>query len=138
MVVALLRERDHLEIEYLRLQVELDRYKKHYYRPRADQLQSADDLTQLLINLPTTRISELSACFPRSVETRSGRKNHEPAKTSFSSCVEHVVRITHAKVARNLRSSCDSLQKFLIQSADVVQDQRSRTNSTQCCLSRNE
>jgi hypothetical protein len=49
MVVALLRERDHLEIEYLRLQVELDRYKKHYYRPRADQLQSADDLTQLLI-----------------------------------------------------------------------------------------
>jgi hypothetical protein len=64
MVAALLRERDHLEIENLRLQVELDRYKKHYYRPRADQLQSADDLTQLLINLPTTRISELSAWFP--------------------------------------------------------------------------
>jgi hypothetical protein len=64
MVVALLRERDHLEIEYLRLQVEPDRYKKHYYRLCADQLQSADDLTQLLINLPPTRISELSACFP--------------------------------------------------------------------------
>jgi regulator of replication initiation timing len=50
MVGPLLRERDHLEIENLRLQVELDRYKKHYCRPRADQVQSADDLTQLLIN----------------------------------------------------------------------------------------
>lgn len=64
MAAALLRERDHPEIENLRLQVGLDRYKKHYYRPRANQLQSADDLTHLLINLPTMRISELSAWFP--------------------------------------------------------------------------
>jgi hypothetical protein len=33
MVAALLRERDHLEIENLGLQVEMDRYKKLYYRP---------------------------------------------------------------------------------------------------------
>jgi membrane peptidoglycan carboxypeptidase len=65
--------------------------------------------------------AEGRTALPGSVETRSGRKNHEPAKTSFPSCVEHVVRVTHAKVARNLRSSCDSLQKSLIQSADVVQ-----------------
>jgi transposase len=50
MVAALLRERDDLHIENLRLQVALDRYKKRYYGPRADQLQSADDLAQLLLN----------------------------------------------------------------------------------------
>jgi len=57
MVAALLRERDaekrranDLHIENLRLQVELDRYKKRYYGPRADRLQSADDLAQLLLN----------------------------------------------------------------------------------------
>lgn len=57
MVAALLRERDaekrrgdDLHIENLRLQVELDRYKKQYYGPRADRLESADDLAQLLLN----------------------------------------------------------------------------------------
>jgi transposase len=57
LVAALLRERDaekqranDLHIENLRLQVELDRYKKQYYGPRADQLQSADGLAQLLLN----------------------------------------------------------------------------------------
>src|SRR5258708_34440234 len=49
MVAALLRDRDDLHIENLRLQVELDSYKKRYYGPRADQLQSAADLTQLLL-----------------------------------------------------------------------------------------
>jgi len=50
MVGALRRERDDLHIENLRLQVELDGYKKRYYGPRADRLQSADDLAQLLLN----------------------------------------------------------------------------------------
>jgi hypothetical protein len=50
-----------------------------------------------------------------------GRKPSKPAKTGFPSCVEHVVRVTHTKVVRNLRSSCGSLQQFLIESADVVQ-----------------
>jgi transposase len=49
MVASLLRERDDLHIENLRLQVELDSYKKRYYGPRADQLQSAGDLAQLLL-----------------------------------------------------------------------------------------
>ncbi len=44
MVAVLLRERDDLHVENLRLQVELDRYKKWYYGPRADRLQSAGDL----------------------------------------------------------------------------------------------
>lgn len=57
MVRSLLLERDaekqrasDLHIELLRLQVELDRYKKQYYGPRADQLQSTDDLAQLLLS----------------------------------------------------------------------------------------
>ena len=57
MVAALLHERDaekrranDLHIENLRLQVELDRYKKQYYGPRAYRLKSADDLAQLLLN----------------------------------------------------------------------------------------
>jgi hypothetical protein len=48
-VAALLHERDDLHIEILRLQVELASYKKRYYGPRADQLQSAGDLAQLLL-----------------------------------------------------------------------------------------
>ena len=57
MVQALLLERDaetrranDLQIENLRLQVELDRYKKHYYGPRADRLESVEDLAQLLLH----------------------------------------------------------------------------------------
>jgi transposase len=49
MVTTLQRERDDLQIKNLRLQVELDSYKKRYYGPRADQLQSAGDLAQLLL-----------------------------------------------------------------------------------------
>jgi transposase len=44
------RRADDLHIENLRLQVELDRYKKWYYGPRADRLQSAGDLAQMLLN----------------------------------------------------------------------------------------
>ena len=38
-----------LHVEMLRLQLELERYKKWYYGPRADRLQSAGDLAQLLL-----------------------------------------------------------------------------------------
>ncbi|MHB1701301.1 MAG: IS66 family transposase [Acidobacteriaceae bacterium] len=41
---------DDLHVENLRLQVELARYKKWYYGPRADRLQSEGDLTQMLLN----------------------------------------------------------------------------------------
>ena len=41
---------DDLYIEKLRLQLELDRYKKWYYGPRADRLQSPGELAQALLN----------------------------------------------------------------------------------------
>ena len=44
------RRADDLQVENLRLQLELDRYKKWYYRPHADRLQSDNDLAQLLLN----------------------------------------------------------------------------------------
>ncbi len=43
------RRADDLHIENLRLRVELDRYKKWYYGPRADRLQSAGELAQMLL-----------------------------------------------------------------------------------------
>jgi len=43
------RRADDLQIENLRLRIELDRYKKWYYGPRADRLQSAGDLAQMLL-----------------------------------------------------------------------------------------
>jgi transposase len=39
-----------LRVEMLRLQLELERYKKWYYGPRADRLQSSAELAQLLLN----------------------------------------------------------------------------------------
>jgi transposase len=54
MVSALLDERDDLHIENLRLQVELARYRKWYYGPRADSLQSEGDLAQMLLSFAET------------------------------------------------------------------------------------
>src|ERR1700722_15631128 len=54
---TLLAERDRkdqqveqLQVELLRLQQELERYKKWYYGPRADRLRSPGELLQLLLN----------------------------------------------------------------------------------------
>jgi transposase len=44
------RRANDLQVENLRLQVELDRYRKWYYGPRADRLQSSADLAQMLLN----------------------------------------------------------------------------------------
>jgi transposase len=44
------RRSDELRVEMLRLQLELERYKKWYYGPRADRLQSPAELAQLLLN----------------------------------------------------------------------------------------
>src|ERR1700704_6440516 len=41
---------DDLHVENLRLQVELARYKKWYYGPRADRLRSSGDLLQMLLD----------------------------------------------------------------------------------------
>jgi transposase len=43
------RRANDLHVENLRLQLELDRYRKWYYGPRADRLQSSADLTQMLL-----------------------------------------------------------------------------------------
>jgi transposase len=40
---------DELYLENLRLQLELDRYKKWYYGPRADRLSSSGDVAQILL-----------------------------------------------------------------------------------------
>lgn len=50
LVAALLQERDESHIETLRLQVELAGLKKRYYGPRADRLETTDELAQLLLN----------------------------------------------------------------------------------------
>jgi hypothetical protein len=42
------RRANDLEVENLRLQLELDRYRKCYYGPRAYRLESSADLTQML------------------------------------------------------------------------------------------
>src|SRR6202453_1212056 len=39
-----------LQVELLRLQLELERFRKWYYGPRADRLQSTEQLSQLLLN----------------------------------------------------------------------------------------
>jgi transposase len=48
------RRANDLHIENLRLQVELARYKKWYYGPRADQLQSESELAQMLLTFAET------------------------------------------------------------------------------------
>jgi transposase len=69
MVRTLLAERNHekqraeaqaqraeeLGVELLRLQLELERYKKWYYGPRADRLQSSGDLAQMLLTFAEER-----------------------------------------------------------------------------------
>jgi transposase len=44
------RRANDLQVENLRLQMELDRYRKWYYGPRADRLQSTGDLAQMLLD----------------------------------------------------------------------------------------
>jgi hypothetical protein len=43
------RQAEELRVEMLRLQLELERYKKWYYGPRADRLQSSGDVAQMLL-----------------------------------------------------------------------------------------
>ena len=44
------RRAEELRVEMLRLQLELERYKKWYYGPRADRLQSSGDLAQMVLD----------------------------------------------------------------------------------------
>lgn len=80
------RRGDDLHIENLRLRVELDRYKKWYYGPRADRLQSEGDLAQMLLSFAEAldRKPVNSGAVPphsepdeelRRVKRRKGRRN---------------------------------------------------------------
>ena len=44
------RRAEQLRVEMLRLQLELERYKKWYYGPRADRLQSGGEVAQMLLD----------------------------------------------------------------------------------------
>ncbi len=54
MIGSLLQERDHLQLENLRLQLELERYRKWYYGPRADRLRSSGEVAQMLLEFAET------------------------------------------------------------------------------------
>ncbi len=80
------RRANDLQVENLRLQLELDRYRKWYYGPRADRLQSTADLAQMLLNFaeemdrkPVNQADVPSRSEPaeelRRVERRKGRRN---------------------------------------------------------------
>jgi len=93
MVLALQADRDQekkhaeqLQVQNLRLQLELDRYKKWYYGPRADRLQSDQDVAQMLLNFaadldqkPINAEDLPAASEPveelRRVKRRKGRRN---------------------------------------------------------------
>jgi transposase len=100
MVLALQMERDQeklraeehklrneqLQVELLRTQLELERYKKWYYGPRADRLKSDNDLAQMLLNFaedldrkPVQADDLPAAPEPdeelRRVKRRKGRRN---------------------------------------------------------------
>jgi len=81
------RRGDELRVEMLRLQLELERYKKWYYGPRADRLQSPGDLAQMLLNFAEQM--DRKPVNPDDVPSRS-----EPA--------EELRRLKRRKGRRNL------------------------------------
>ena len=75
-----------LQVELLRVKLELERYKKWYYGPRADRLQSDQDVAQMLLNFaeeldckPIHAEDLPAAAEPaeelRRVKRRKGRRN---------------------------------------------------------------
>ena len=80
------RQAEELRVEMLRLQLELERYKKWYYGPRADRLQSSGDVAQMLLEFageldhkPVHPDDVPPAAEPaeelRRVRRRTGRRN---------------------------------------------------------------
>jgi len=81
------RRANDLQVENLRLQLELERYKKWYYGPRADRLQSSADLAQMLLDFAEEM--DRKPVNPEDVPPRS-----EPA--------EELRRVQRRKGRRNL------------------------------------
>src|SRR6202167_2801007 len=80
------RQAAELQVELLRVKLELERYKKWYYGPRADLLQSAKELMQMFLNFaeeldckPVPAEDLVAATEPveelRRVKRRKGRRN---------------------------------------------------------------
>ena len=81
-----IKQTEQLQVELLRVKLELDRYKKWYYGPRADWLQSDQDVAQMLLNFaeeldckPVPAEDLAAAAEPaeelRRVKRRRGRRN---------------------------------------------------------------
>ena len=81
------RRSDELRVEMLRLQLELERYRKWYYGPRADRLQSSADLAQLLLN------------FAEEMDRKPVNPNDLPSPTEAQ---EELRRVKRRKGRRNL------------------------------------
>jgi transposase len=81
------RRGDELRVEMLRLQLELERYKKWYYGPRADRLQSSADLAQMLLN------------FAEQMDRKPVNPDDLPSRTEAP---EELRRVKRRKGRRNL------------------------------------
>src|SRR6202051_343007 len=81
------RRSDELQVEMLRLQLELERYRKWYYGPRADRLQSSADLAQLLLN------------FAEEMDRKPVNPEDRPPRTEAQ---EELRRVKRRKGRRNL------------------------------------
>src|ERR1700691_3069687 len=80
------RQAAELQVELLRVELELERYKKWYYGPRADLLQSDKELMQMLLNfaeeldckpVPAEDLAVATECVEelRRMKRRKGRRN---------------------------------------------------------------
>ncbi len=81
------RRANDLQVENLRLQLELDRYRKWCYGPRADRLQSSADLAQLLLN------------FAGEMDLKPVNPDDAPSRAEAP---EEVRRVKRGKGRRNL------------------------------------
>jgi len=94
MLRTLMNERDDekqrandLQVENLRLQLELDRYRKWYYGPRADRLQTPGDLAQMLLT------------FAEEMDRKPVNPDDVPSRTEPA---EELRRVKRRKGRRNL------------------------------------
>jgi len=92
MVRQLFDRVDHLEVDKLRLEMELLQYRKRYYGPRADRLASHDDVNQMLLAFardlearPIAKddedeVADLPAETPRGVRGKSGKRGKKSGR----------------------------------------------------------
>jgi transposase len=81
------KQTEQLQVELVRVKLELERYKKWYYGPRADRLQSQGELAQLLLN------------FAEALDQKPIHTEDLPASTEPTEALRRVAR---RKGRRNL------------------------------------